>query len=262
MSRIISVKLRQSGSIYRFLSSQHDLNIGDYVLVEADRGTDYGQVVSLEEESQPAEIKPSTLKKVIRLMNASDMAQVKDNKAKAKRAFKICARKIRQSKLEMKLIDAEYTFDRAKIIFYFTSSKRVDFRDLVKNLARIFKVRIEMRQIGARDETKLFGGIGPCGRPLCCTSFLHKFEPVSIKMAKEQKLPLNPDKISGMCGRFMCCLGYEYKVYKELKKLFPRRGQVIDTPQGRAKVLQVDVITSKLKVEYEDGRNEVIKYNA
>jgi len=261
MEKVASVKLRESGSIYHFLVSNQELSVGDYVLVEADRGVDYGQIVSLDEKDAASTLTPESLKKVIRIMSTADMAQVKENKTRAKRAFKICARKIKQSNLNMKLIEAEYTFDRAKIIFYFTSTSRVDFRNLVKDLARIFKVRIEMRQIGARDETKLFGGIGPCGRPLCCTSFLHKFEPVSIKMAKEQKLPLNPDKISGMCGRFMCCLGYEYKIYKELKKLFPRRGQFIDTPQGKAKVLKVDVIMSQIKVEYEDGRTEAIKYD-
>ena len=189
------------------------------------------------------------------------MKKIKDNRQKAKEAIKICFDKIKEYKLPMKLVEAEYSFDRKKIVFYFTSEDRVDFRELVKDLAKVFRIRIEMRQIGVRDETRLFGGIGPCGRNLCCASFLKNFEPVSIKMVKQQKLPLNPSKISGICGRLMCCLFYEYKYYKELAKGLPKEGDKINTSKGRGKVIAVNILKRMVYVEFEDGRIEKIVFD-
>ena len=192
-------------------------------------------------------------KKVVRLARENDLKQIKENRVKAKEAFSACVKKISEHKLDMKLVQAEYSFDRSKIIFYFTANGRVDFRELVKDLAKIFKARIELRQIGVRDEARHFGGFGPCGRELCCARFLKDFEPVTIKMAKEEGLSLNPPKISGLCGRLMCCLSFEYETYKLLSKGLPHEGERVHTEKGKGKVLSVNVFKRKASVELEDG---------
>lgn len=251
MEKFVSVRLRDSGQIYVYSTTDQNIKEGDYVIVEHDRGLDYGQVVSLKQE---AEVKPKQpLKKVIRITNERDLKQVADNRAKSKEAFATCEKKIEEHKLAMKLVRAEYSFDRTKIIFYFTAEGRVDFRELVKDLAKIFRTRIELRQIGVRDEAKLFGGFGPCGRRLCCATFLTDFEPVTIKMAKEEGLSLNPPKISGICGRLMCCLSFEYETYKLLSKGLPKEGERVHTPTGKGKVISVNVFKRTATVELEDG---------
>ncbi len=252
MYEVVQVRLRESGKITYFSSSGMKFKSGDHVIVEADRGLDYGQVLSETEVLLDADIE-EPLKKVIRKANPWDMHQIEKNKKKIKEAMDTCSKKIHERKLQMKLIDAEFSFDRSKIIFYFTAEGRVDFRDLVKDLANVFKTRIELKQIGVRDEAKMLGGLGPCGRALCCATHLKDFEPVTIKMAKEQSLPLNPTKISGLCGRLMCCLGYEYKTYKELMKGLPREGETVKTPKGPGKVVGVNAIKRAVSVELEDG---------
>jgi cell fate regulator YaaT (PSP1 superfamily) len=232
---------------------------GDYVIVEHDRGFDYGQVVSPEETPDKSNSKDAP-KKIVRLAKDSDLKQIEDNRAKAKEAFNACLKKIDEHKLQMKLVQAEYSFDRSKIIFYFTANGRIDFRNLVKDLAKIFKARIELRQIGVRDEAKFFGGFGPCGRELCCAKFLKDFEPVTIKMAKEEGLPLNPPKISGICGRLMCCLSFEYETYKALSKGLPREGEKVSTPQGKGKVISVNVFKRTVAVELEEGAIIEVSY--
>lgn len=252
MEKLILVRLRDSGQIYS--CNAHDLQIkeGSYVIVEHDRGLDYGQIISPDQARSESHAKEQ-LKRIVRPTTDADLKQIQENRSKAKEAFNSCLKKIEERKLDMKLVQAEYSFDRNKIIFYFTAAGRVDFRDLVKDLAKIFKARIELRQIGVRDEAKLFGGFGPCGRQLCCATFLKDFEPVTIKMAKEEGLPLNPPKISGICGRLMCCLNYEYETYKVLSKGLPREGERIHTPQGKGKVISVNVFKRSATVELEDG---------
>ena len=222
MQGVILVRLRDSGQVHSYDAGNLEVKEGDYVIVEHDRGLDYGQIVSPSESVLPDTNSKEPLKKILRLAKESDLKQIEENRLKAKEAFNACIKKIEEHKLDMKLVQAEYSFDRAKIIFYFTANGRVDFRNLVKDLAKIFKARIELRQIGVRDEARLFGGFGPCGRELCCARFLKDFEPVTIKMAKEEGLPLNPPKISGLCGRLMCCLSFEYETYKLLSKGLPR----------------------------------------
>jgi len=260
MQRIVQVRLRESGSTFCYLISEIEIKVGDYVIVEAERGHEYGQVVSEPETIAEDKIEES-LRKVIRVANQQDLNQIKENKDKIKEAFATCSKKIEERKLEMKLIDVEYSFDRSKIIFYFTARGRIDFRELVKDLARIFKARIELRQIGVRDEAKLFGGFGCCGRELCCAKFLRDFEPVTIKMAKEQGLPLNPPKLSGVCGRLMCCLSYEYRTYKELSKALPREGDKINTPEGKGKVISINVLKRKAIVEVgQEGKQIEVSF--
>lgn len=251
MARFILLKLRDSGLNYIYAVTELELKEMDYVIIEHDRGLDYAQVVSFEEE-QSLKTK-ELLKKIIRKCESEDLRQIEDNRIKAKEALKICEEKINEHKLDMKLLSAEYSFDRHKILFYFTSEGRVDFRALVKDLAKIFKTRIELRQVGVRDAAKLFGGFGPCGRTLCCATFLKDFEPVSIKMAKEQGLALNPQKLSGLCARLMCCLSYEYDIYKILGKGLPKLGEKINTPQGKAKVIGINVFRRTATLELEGG---------
>lgn len=228
--------------------------IGDYVIIEAERGIEYGQVISDTELVSDTEIE-APLRKVLRIATRDDLRQIQENKEKTKEAMEVCAKKISEHKLNMRLVDAEYSFDRSKFIFYFTADGRIDFRELVKDLARLFKARIELRQIGVRDEAKMFGGYGPCGRVLCCKSFLKDFEPVTVRMAKDQNLSLNPTKISGLCGRLMCCLGYEYKVYKELLQNLPKQGEAINTKEGKGKVISVNPLKRTVMVEVgEEGR--------
>ncbi|MDD5129131.1 MAG: stage 0 sporulation family protein [Candidatus Omnitrophica bacterium] len=254
MEGLILVQLRNSGQVQFYQPGNLTLKVGDCVIVEHDRGLDYGCVIMPHQAHCCSESSPKEPpKKIIRLAKESDLRQVEDNCVKAREAYNACEKKIAEHKLDMKLVKAEYSFDRSKILFYFTSDGRVDFRNLVKDLAKIFKARIELRQIGVRDEARLFGGYGSCGRELCCKRFLKDFEPVTIKMAKEEGLSLNPPKISGLCGRLMCCLSYEYETYKLLSKGLPREGEHLGTVQGKGKVINVNVFKRSVTVQLEEG---------
>lgn len=251
MINVIGVRFRTAGKIYFFSPGQFAVKQGDHVIVETARGVEYGRVVSGPKEvSDDSVVQP--LKSVIRIATDEDKRTVEENHQKEKEAFKICQEKIRKHDLDMKLIDAEYTFDNNKVLFYFTADGRIDFRQLVKDLAAIFKTRIELRQIGVRDETKILGGIGICGRCLCCHTYLSEFAPVSIKMAKEQNLSLNQTKISGVCGRLMCCLKNEQETYEELNKKLPGLGDTVTTPDGlTGTVHSVNVLRQRVKVIVE-----------
>ena len=259
MYEVVQIRLREAGKITYFSPNGMHFKVGEYAIVEADRGLDYGQVLSEVEALLDSDI-DEPLKKVIRKANPWDMHQVEKNKKKIREVMDTCSRKIQERRLPMKLIDAEFSFDRSKIIFYFTAEGRIDFRELVKDLASVFKTRIELKQIGVRDEAKILGGLGPCGRALCCATYLKDFEPVTIKMAKEQNLPLNPTKISGLCGRLMCCLGYEHKTYKELMKGLPREGETLKTEKGTGKIIGVNALKRSVTVELEDGTLFEVKY--
>jgi len=259
MYEVIQVRLREAGKATYFSTSGLRPIVGDYVIVEQERGFEYGQVVSEPEIVLDADVE-QPLRRIVRIATAGDLHQIDRNKKKAKEIMDTCLKKIQQYKLTMKLIDAEYSFDRSKIIFYFTAEGRIDFRDLVKDLANTFKARIELKQIGVRDEAKMLGGFGPCGRVLCCVRFLKDFEPVTIRMAKEQNLPLNPAKISGLCGRLMCCLGYEYQTYKTLMKGLPKEGEKIKTKDGQGRVVSVNAIKREIVVELENGKQVQINY--
>lgn len=240
MPKVIGVRFKKAGKIYYFSPGEGALAMGDAVIVETARGLEYGEVViAAREVADDSVIQP--LKPVLRKANHRDREKVKQNKAREKDAFGVCEKKIKEHRLPMKLVDVEYTFDVNKIIFYFTADGRIDFRELVKDLAAVFRTRIELRQIGVRDEAKMMGGIGCCGRPLCCATFLGDFEPVSIRMAKEQNLSLNPTKISGICGRLMCCLKYESDCYRKCCKKVqpPTIGATVSTPSGDGKVTAV-----------------------
>ncbi|MEI6863738.1 MAG: stage 0 sporulation family protein [Candidatus Omnitrophota bacterium] len=252
MREVIQVRLREAGKITYFSTGGTKFKVGDHVIVEADRGMDYGQVLSETEAMMDSDLE-EPLKKIVRKANLWDLNQIEKNKKKSREVIETCSKKIHDRKLQMKLIDAEFSFDRSKVIFYFTADGRVDFRDLVKDLANAFKTRIELKQIGVRDEAKILGGLGPCGRALCCATYLKDFEPVTIKMAKEQNLPLNPTKISGLCGRLMCCLGYEYKTYKDLMKGMPKEGEIVKTEKGNAKVISINALKRSVTAELEDG---------
>lgn len=258
---IVGVRFKSVGKIYYFDPGDLDIKKGDGVIVETARGIEYGNVVlSKKEVSEESIVSP--LKKVIRIATDEDKKTVAENKEKEKEAFKLCNEKISQHKLEMKLVDVEYTFDHNKILFYFTADGRIDFRELVRDLAGLFKTRIELRQIGVRDEAKMLGGLGICGRPLCCSSYLGEFQPVSIKMAKEQNLSLNPTKISGTCGRLMCCLKNEQYAYEELIKITPNVGAIVKTPDGKGKVTGVNLLKSIITVEFDkDGDKAFKDYN-
>ncbi len=260
MREVIQVRLREAGNVQQFYKENIDAKPGDYVILEAERGQDYGQVVSENEIILEADAK-KPIKRIIRLATQEDIRRISENKKRIKSAFQTCQKKIQERKLDMKLIDAEYSFDRSKLIFYFTSEGRIDFRELVKDLAHIFKVRIELRQIGVRDEARMLGGFGHCGRPLCCASFLKNFEPVTIKMAKEQNLPLNPSKISGCCGRLMCCLGYEYENYRKYLKGLPREGEKIKTKDGKGRVIGVNALKRKVVVQLDEGKQVELDYS-
>ena len=259
MTKVIGVRFRTAGKIYFFDPLNFEIKRGDHVIVETARGIEFGTVMTgVTEVEDEKVIQP--LKPVIRIANARDIEQEANNKLKEKDAFKICLEKIRKHELEMKLIDAEYTFDNNKVLFYFTADGRIDFRELVKDLAGVFKTRIELRQIGVRDETKIVGGIGICGRPLCCHSYLADFVPVSIKMAKEQNLSLNPTKISGVCGRLICCLKNEEETYEELNRKLPGIGDYVTTEDGlKGEVQSVNVLRQLVKVVVEDGDEKEIK---
>lgn len=248
MLTVIGVRFRAAGKIYYFDPADRQIKIGDHVIVETARGIEYGYVVLGNREVDETNVIPP-LKPVIRMATDEDRAIEAKNKEKEKEAFKICQEKIKKHNLEMKLIDAEYTFDNNKVLFYFTADGRIDFRELVKDLASVFKTRIELRQVGVRDETKILGGIGICGRPLCCHSYLSEFIPVSIKMAKEQNLSLNPTKISGVCGRLMCCLKNEEETYEVLNSKLPGIGDTVTTADGlRGEVHSVNVLRQTVKV--------------
>lgn len=251
MITVIGIRFRRAGKVYYFAPEDNVIySQGQHAIVETARGIEYGEVVISNKEVDESEV-IQPLKKVIRLATSEDDEKYKQNKLKEKEAFFICKEKIIKHKLDMKLIDVEYTFDNNKVLFYFTSYERVDFRELVKELASIFKTRIELRQIGVRDETKMCGGIGICGRSLCCNTFLGDFQPVSIKMAKEQNLSLNPIKISGICGRLMCCLKYEQDCYVEIRGRLPVVGDIVITPDGKGEVLSVNVLREQIRVAVE-----------
>ena len=259
MTKVIGVRFRTAGKIYFFDPLKFDVKRGDHVIVETARGVEYGTVVGDPKEVEDDKV-VAPLKPVLRVATQRDMEQEAANKVKEKEAFKICLEKIRKHKLDMKLIDAEYTFDNNKVLFYFTADGRIDFRELVKDLASVFKTRIELRQIGVRDETKILGGIGICGRPLCCHSHLSEFVPVSIKMAKEQNLSLNPTKISGVCGRLMCCLKHEEETYEYLNKKLPNVGDYVTTDDGfKGEVHSVNVLRQLVKVLIENNDEKEIK---
>lgn len=259
MYDVVGVRFKKAGKIYYFDPGdlQHIEN-EQFVIVETARGIEYGKVVLNRKKVDENDI-VLPLKKVMRLADPKDQLTVEENLKEAKEAYRVCVEKIEEHDLDMKLVDVEYTFDRNKVIFYFTADGRVDFRELVKDLAAIFRTRIELRQIGVRDEAKMLGGIGPCGRMLCCSTFLGDFEPVSIKMAKDQNLSLNPAKISGLCGRLMCCLKYENDDYESAKRELPDLGQYIQTPQGRGKVVGLNMLERIIQVELAD-HERVLEY--
>ena len=264
MTKVIGVRFRTAGKIYFFAPGKFDIKQGDNVIVETARGVEFGRVVSGPREVKDEEV-VQPLKSVIRPANDQDRKTVEKNKQKEKEAFKICLEKIRKHKLEMKLIDVEYTFDGNKILFYFTADGRIDFRELVKDLAAVFRTRIELRQIGVRDETKIRGGIGICGRPLCCSTYLTEFSAVSIKMAKEQNLSLNPTKISGVCGRLMCCLTNEEETYEVLNSQLPSTGDTVTTKDGLTGVVHsLSVLRRRVKVvvNLDNDEKEIREYQA
>lgn len=260
MIKVVGVRFKKAGKIYYFDPDKKWINDGDFVIVETIRGIEFGQVVVGPKMVKEEDI-VQPLKKVLRLATEEDIKCNQENKEKEQQAFDLCLKKIEEHQLEMKLVDIEYTFDNNKVIFYFTADGRIDFRELVKDLASIFRTRIELRQIGVRDEAKMIGGLGPCGRPMCCSSFLGEFYPVSIKMAKEQKLSLNPSKISGICSRLMCCLNYEHQVYEENIKLLPDVGDRVSIAGTKKTGIVLDINplfkTARVNVTKTDGTVEI-----
>ena len=252
MVKVIGVRFKTAGKVYYFDPGEYIVDAGDCVIVETARGTEFGYVSMGNSEVDESEI-VAPLKPIIRIANEEDEKIHEENEKKKEKALRQCQEKVDKRGLEMKLIDVEYTFDNSKVIFYFTADGRVDFRELVKDLAAVFRMRIELRQIGVRDETKMMGGIGSCGRPLCCSCWLSDFEPVSIKMAKVQGLSLNPTKISGICGRLMCCLKYENDVYDELRRGMPDVGEKVKTPDGVGIVVDTSLLEDKVKVRTFTG---------
>ena len=258
MIEVAGIRFKKVGKIYYFSPGGLKLTRGDHVIVETSRGIEYGTVVIPCKNVTDDEIVPP-LKKILRIATAEDDKQIQINKEKEKEAMKLCQEKIEKHKLDMKLIDVEYTFDHNKVLFYFSAEGRIDFRELVRDLAGVFKTRIELRQIGVRDEAKMMGGLGICGRQLCCSLFLSDFEPVSIKMAKEQNLSLNPSKISGTCGRLMCCLKNEQAAYEDIIKTIPGIGSVVETADGKGCVTAVSVLKGILTVAVENGEEKRLK---
>ncbi|HSH25996.1 MAG TPA: stage 0 sporulation family protein [Massilibacterium sp.] len=255
---VVGVRFKKAGKIYYFAPDELNIVKGCFVIVETIRGIEYGKVVTdVKQVDEEDVVLP--LKKVLRIADEADRDVVLENQSAAKEAQEICVKKISEHGLEMKLVDVEYTFDRNKVIFYFTADGRVDFRELVKDLASIFRTRIELRQIGVRDEAKMLGGIGPCGRMLCCSTFLGDFEPVSIKMAKDQNLSLNPTKISGLCGRLMCCLKYENDGYEVAKKALPDLGEYIETALGSGKVVGLNILEQLIQIELK-SLDRIVEY--
>ncbi|RKY35843.1 MAG: stage 0 sporulation protein [Candidatus Omnitrophota bacterium] len=259
MHELVEVKLRNYGKVGGFDKNKINLKLHDIVVVEVERGLDYGKIIC-KKPHNTSHRSVGIMKRILRLVTETDLSQIKNNQKDVKNVFEIAKEKINTWKLKMKLVNAEYSFDRSKVIFYFTADERVDFRELVRDLAHIFKARIELKQIGVRDEVKMFGGFGCCGRELCCTSFLKDFEPVTIRMAKTQNMPLNPEKISGLCGRLMCCLNYEYHLYKECYKLLPKEGSYIQTQYGRARVISINTLKQMVVVEFDDESTKEIYF--
>lgn len=258
MIKVVGVRFKKAGKIYYFDPADMNIQKDTYVVVETARGIEFGEcVIGIKEINENDIVSP--LKSVLRIATNEDIEKHFKNKDKEKDAFDICLKKIQKHGLTMKLIDVEYTFDNNKVIFYFTADGRVDFRDLVKDLATIFKTRIELRQIGVRDEAKMLGGLGPCGRPMCCSSFLGDFASVSIKMAKEQNLSLNPTKISGICGRLMCCLNYEQSTYEDIRKRMPKVGSIVKTSEGTGEVFSNNIVKESIKVKLKKGEEEVLE---
>ena len=256
--KVISVKFKENGRSYYFDPCDFEIKEGDYVIVTTARGTECGEVVRASHEVPgfSREVKP-----VIRVADAVDIRRMRQNRADVQQAYTICEQRIAAHGLKMKLVDAEYTLDRSKLVFYFTADNRVDFRELVKDLASQFHTRIELRQIGVRDESKMLGGLGLCGQPFCCSRFLKNFQPVSIKMAKEQSLSLNPTKISGTCGRLMCCLKYEQNCYEEFLRTTPKVGAYVETAEGRGRVCETNLLTGILKVQLDKNPDAPIAVN-
>jgi cell fate regulator YaaT (PSP1 superfamily) len=255
---VVGVRFKKAGKIYYFDPGEFSIEKDDFVIVETVRGVEFGRcVIAPKQVGENDVVLP--LKKVLRIADQKDRMIVEENKQAAHEAYQVCSDKVNEHDLDMKLVDVEYTFDRNKVIFYFTADGRVDFRELVKDLAAIFRTRIELRQIGVRDEAKMLGGIGPCGRMLCCSTFLGDFDPVSIKMAKDQNLSLNPTKISGLCGRLMCCLKYENDEYEAAKEQLPDLGEFIQTPLGRGKVVGLNILERVLQVQFKD-QERVLEY--
>jgi cell fate regulator YaaT (PSP1 superfamily) len=262
MVTVVGIRFKKAGKIYYFDPGNLGIVKGDSVIVETARGVEFGECVIGPKQISENEI-VAPLKNVLRKADKEDIGIHEENKLKEKEAFEVCLQKIEQHKLVMKLIDVEYTFDNNKVIFYFTADGRVDFRELVKDLATIFKTRIELRQIGVRDEAKMVGGLGPCGRPMCCSAFLGDFASVSIKMAKEQNLSLNPTKISGICGRLMCCLNYEQSTYEEIRRRLPKISSIVNTSKGKGEVIANSVVNERVKVKMKlkDGEEIIEEFN-
>jgi cell fate regulator YaaT (PSP1 superfamily) len=256
---VTGVRFKKAGKIYYFDPGDAPVELDSYVIVETVRGIEFGKVVLVDKKVDEEDV-VLPLKKIIRLATEKDKRTIVENQEQADKAFEACTDKIKAHELDMNLVDVEYTFDRNKIIFYFTADGRVDFRNLVKDLASMFKTRIELRQIGVRDEAKMLGGIGPCGRMLCCSTFLGDFEPVSIKMAKDQNLSLNPAKISGLCGRLMCCLKYENDEYEQAKRELPDIGEMMKTPYGKGKVVGLNMLERLIQIEISGENERVIEY--
>ena len=250
MEKVVGVRFRNVGKIYYFNPKNYKVKVGDHVIVETARGVEYGRVVLEPRSVKEAEV-VHPLKEVLRVATKEDEDHEAENRQKEKEAFKICKKKIREHELDMKLVSTEYTFDKTKLIFYFTAEGRIDFRDLVKDLANIFKLRIELRQIGVRDEARILGNIGVCGKELCCRTFINKFDSVSIKMARDQGLVINPTKISGVCGRLLCCINYEYKQYEEALRVYPAVNQLVKTQKGEGKVTSISPLNGFLYVDVE-----------
>ena len=258
MIKIVGIRFKNAGKVYYFDPNNLDIKKGDYLIVETARGVEFGEcVIGVKDINEEEIIAP--LKSVLRIADDKDVIKHEENKSKEEEALKICLNKIEEHKLNMKLIDVEYTFDNNKVIFYFTADGRVDFRDLVKDLATVFKTRIELRQIGVRDEAKMIGGLGPCGRSMCCSSFLGDFASVSIKMAKEQNLSLNPTKISGICGRLMCCLNYEQSTYEDIRKRLPKVGSIVKTEEGNGEVIHNNIVKESVKVKLKRGDEDIVE---
>ena len=258
MANVIGVRFQNAGKLYFFDPGTLWPTPGDFVVVETTRGIEFGEVVTGVREISDEQL-TSPLKPVVRVATAEDVQHAKDNKAAEKEAYAVCQKKIGEHKLDIKLVSVEYTFDNSKILFYFTANGRVDFRGLVKDLASVFKTRIELRQIGVRDEAKMLGGLGPCGRPICCGAFLGDFQHVTIKMAKEQNLSLNPNKISGVCGRLMCCLKYEEETYEQTRKRMPKVGKEVVTPDGNGVVWDLNVIKETVRVRIQKGDSSELR---
>ncbi len=253
MAKIVEVKLGEYRGVSFFDTAEHACQRNDVAILETDQGVEFGRILSDTEKVCEGQ-KEAVAGKIQRLANEPDMKIIEENRKKSSEAMAACLRKVQDHKMDMQIVECEYSFDQAKVIFYFTAEGRVDFRELVKDLARIFKVRIELKQIGVRDKAKIVGGFGVCGRTLCCSSYMKAFHPLSIKMSKEQGLPLNPTRISGVCGRIKCCMAYEFQVYRELARDLPKMGEKITTPQGKGKVTDVNILKRYVSVELGEGQ--------